>query len=100
MLRAVWETGRMRYQIVDIPVSLLQLSKGRNPLPVGTRINRRSLGADVVSNGEVLYRVHFDGSDGKCSIRNLRMADCDLLLEWEKLREPAAVVPGPETAEV
>lgn len=99
MLRAIWETGRMRYQIVDIPVALLELLASCEPLPVGKRPNRQSLGADVIKDGEIAYRVHFDGSDGKCSIRNLRMKDCDLLLEWEKLREPAAVMPSAETTE-
>ncbi len=92
MLRAIWEPQTMRYQLVDIPVDLLRLLMGCRPLPVGKRITRPSLGADVVREGETLFRVHFDGSDGKCQIRNLRMQDCKLLLEWEKLREPTVIV--------
>jgi hypothetical protein len=96
MLRAIWEPQTMRYQLVDIPVELLRLLAGCEPAPVGRRVTRRSLGADVVRDGETLFRVHFDGSDGKCQIRNLRMRDCTLLLEWEKLREPTAIMPGAE----
>jgi hypothetical protein len=96
MLRAIWELQTMRYQLVDIPVDLLRSLAGCKPEPVGKRVTRRSLGADVVRDGQTLFRVHFDGSDGKCQIRNLRMQDCELLLEWEKLREPTAIMPGPE----
>jgi hypothetical protein len=96
MLRAIWEPQTMRYQLVDIPVDLLRLLGECQPLSVGKRVSRRSLSADIVREGETLFRVHFDGSDGKCQIRNLRIQDCKLLLEWEKLREPTAIVPGPE----
>lgn len=86
----------MRYQLVDIPIDLLRLLAGCEPAPVGRRVTRRSLGADVVRDGETLFRVHFDGSDGKCLIRNLQLRDCAPLVEWEKLREPTAITPGPE----
>lgn len=33
--------------------------------------------------GETLFRVHFDASDGKCSIRNLRVSDCEMLSKWD-----------------
>ncbi|MGH6853080.1 MAG: hypothetical protein ACREDJ_07800, partial [Methylocella sp.] len=77
----------MRYQLVDIPVDLLRLVAASTPQPVGKRVTRRSLGADIVRKGDILFRVHFDGSDGKCQIRGLRIADCKLLLEWEKKRQ-------------
>ena len=95
MLRAIWEPHTIRYQLVDIPVGLLRLLAACEPAPVGRRVTRRSLGADVVRHGQTLFRVHFDGSNGKCQIRNLRMRDCTLLLEWEKLREPTAIMPDP-----
>jgi hypothetical protein len=99
MLRAVWDKDRMSYQLVDIPISLLRLLANVNPQPVGKRVGRRSLGADVTQNSEVAFHVHFDGSDGKCQIRNLRLADCKLLLQWEKLRERAVLTPTPEDPE-
>jgi hypothetical protein len=64
MLRAIWEPQTMRYQLVDIPVELLRLLSECRPQPVGRRLTRRSLGADVVREGVTLFRVHFDGSDG------------------------------------
>jgi hypothetical protein len=96
MLRAIWEPQTMRYQLVDIPVDLLRLLADCKPEPVGKRVTRQSLGADVVRDGETVFRVHFDGSDGKCQIRNLRIEDCKLLLEWEKFREPTMITPGSE----
>ncbi|HEV2098818.1 MAG TPA: hypothetical protein VGR45_07810 [Stellaceae bacterium] len=94
MLRAVWSVDLVRYQLVDIPVSLLRLLANCEPAPVGRRTGRRSLGADVLRDRHIAFHVHFDGSDGKCQIRGLRIEDCKLLLEWEKLREPSAVPAG------
>jgi hypothetical protein len=87
MLRAVWEAEMMCYQLVDIPVDLLRLLANCDPMPVGRRPGRQSLGADVFREDHIAFRVHFDGSDGKCQIRNLRVQDCKLLLEWEKRRK-------------
>lgn len=86
MLRTVWGKELLRYQLVDIPVDLLRLIGESTPTPVGKRTGRQSLGADVLQNGEVAFRVHFDGSDGKCSVRRLSVKRCALLLEWEKKR--------------
>jgi len=91
MLRAVWSAGLVRHQLVDIPVALLRLLANCEPAPVGRRTGRRSLGADVLHEGRIAFHVHFDGSDGKRQIRGLRVEDCKLLLEWEKVREPSAV---------
>lgn len=93
MLRAIWEPQTMRYQLVDIPVDLLRLMANCSPAPLAKRLTRRSLGADITRDGEILFRVHFDGSDGKCQIRKLRIQDCKLLLEWEKLREATPIIP-------
>lgn len=98
MLRAIWGRDRMSYQLVDIPVDLLQLLGASSPQPVGRRSGRRSLGADVMRNEEIAFHVHFDGSDGKCQIRNLRLADCTLLMRWEKLRE-RVLTPTPRDPE-
>lgn len=53
--------------------------------PVGRRNGRQSLGADVRRGDELLYHVHFDGSDGKCQVRNLHLKYCAVLLEWDLL---------------
>jgi Type II site-specific deoxyribonuclease len=85
MLRTIWTKELVRYQLVDIPVSLLRLLANCEPVPVGKRTGRQSLGADVFREGHL--HVHFDGSDGKCQIRGLRVADCKLLQEWKKKRQ-------------
>ena len=83
MLRAVWELPLIHYQPVEIPVSLLRLMANSTFASVGKRTGRRSIGADVVQDGAVLYHVHFDGSDGKCQIRNLDVKYCEMLSEWD-----------------
>ena len=96
MLRAVWGPRLMHYQLVEIPVPLLQLLETAAPQPVGNRVGRQSLAPDVRRGDEVVFRVHFDASDGKCSIRNLRMQNCHLLREWDKERVASAIVADPD----
>jgi hypothetical protein len=81
MLRAVWGPDEINYQLVDVPIRLLQKIRAFEALPVGRRKGRRSLGFDVVESGEVLFHVHFDGADGKCQVRNLRVDRCIMLAE-------------------
>jgi hypothetical protein len=84
MLRAIWTLPIVRYQLVEIPVELLGRMRAARLEPVGKRTGRQSLGADVLGNGgEPLFHVHFDGSDGKCQIRNLGIANCELLTTWD-----------------
>lgn len=85
MLRAVWQLPLIRYQLLEIPIERLKLIGKAHFEPVGKRKGRQSLGADVFRKGELLFHVHFDGSDGKCSIRNLPVDDCARLLDWELL---------------
>ncbi len=96
MLGAVWAQFTMRYQLGDIPVPLIRLLGGSEPVEVGKRGGRRSLAADVFRGSEIVFRVHFDGPDGKCSVRNLRLENCTVLLQWEKAREAAVIIPAPE----
>lgn len=84
MLRSVWTLPVVRYQLVEIPVDLLASMREARFEAVGRRSGRQSLGADVYGPGtDPLFHVHFDGSDGKCQIRNLRVSSCALLTEWE-----------------
>ena len=83
MLRAVWRLPLVRYQLLEIPIDSLRLIGTSNVVAVGQREGRQSLGADVILDGEVLFHVHFDGSDGKCSVRGLRVSNCVLLQEWD-----------------
>jgi hypothetical protein len=52
-------------------------------MPVGKLSDRQSLGADVYQEGRKVFHVHFDGTDGKCQIRGLAVADCQLLFMWD-----------------
>jgi len=86
MFRAVWEGEAVRYQLVEIPVETLKQIDKVVLEKVGRRKGRQSLGADVIRYGERVFRVHFDASDGKCSIRNLGIQHCILLEEWDVRR--------------
>ncbi|HET9178654.1 MAG TPA: hypothetical protein VFQ24_09905 [Terriglobia bacterium] len=86
MLRAVWDPQAIQYQLVEIPVEKLRLVAAANLGPVGHRAGRQSLGADVLDQGGKICRVHFDASDGKCSIRGLGVRHCVLLESWEVRR--------------
>jgi type II restriction enzyme len=83
MLRAVWELPLIHYQLVEIPVNLLRLIRTADLKPVGKRGGRKSLGADVLRKGDKVFHVHFDGSDGKCQVRNLPVRKCVMLQEWD-----------------
>lgn len=86
MFRAVWNPQAIQYQLVEIPVEKLRLIATANPEPVGHRRGRQSLGADVTEEGDRLFRVHFDASDGKCSVRGLGLKHCVVLESWEVRR--------------
>jgi Type II site-specific deoxyribonuclease len=86
MLRTIWSPTTIHYQLVEIPVEMLRLiGKGRVE-PVGHRRGRQSLGADVTRRAEKLFHVHFDASDGKCSVRGLGLEHCVVLEEWDVRR--------------
>jgi len=86
MLRAIWLAQRtaLRYQVVQIPITLLRLKANVTAVGVGRRSGRRSLGGDVYDAGERVFHVHFDGADGKCQIRGLLVSRCRMLLEWDQ----------------
>ena len=83
MLRAIWGRPLIHYQLLEIPVSLLEKIVTADFGEVGRRAGRRSLGADVKEGNEKLFHVHFDASDRKCSIRDLHVKHCTMLLEWD-----------------
>lgn len=84
MLRAIWAPSAINYQLVDVPIRLLEKMATSEALPVGRRKGRRSLGFDVTDGDEILFHVHFDGADGKCQIRNLAVDHCVVLDRWEQ----------------
>jgi len=83
MLRAIWEPPVIHYQLVEIPISLLKLIETAELQPVGRRKGRQSLGADVRSRESKVFHVHFDGSDGKCQVRDLDVRLCHMLEQWD-----------------
>ena len=83
MLRAIWLLPLVHYQLLEIPIDDLRLLEFAEFAGVGKRQSRQSLGANIILNDQILFRVHFDGSDGKCSIRNLKVRNCLMLQEWE-----------------
>jgi hypothetical protein len=86
MLRAVWKLPLMHYDLLEIPTATLKLIRTATFKEVGNRAGSRSLGADVFDeSGNVLFHVHFDASDRKCSIRNMPVRNCASLLAWEIL---------------
>lgn len=84
MLRAVWASDQIDYQLVDVPINLLQKMRRFEALPVGRRHGRQSLGFDVTERGQILFHVHFDGADGKCQVRGLLVDRCIMLSEWQQ----------------
>jgi type II restriction enzyme len=84
MVRAIWQESAFHYQLVEIPLQLLTRMKKARFSEVGTRRERRSLAADVTDHGEKIFRVHFDGADGKCQIHGLLINRCRTLREWQQ----------------
>lgn len=84
MMRAIWRADHIHYQVLDIPPDLLRLMKTADIAPVGKRPGRGSLAGYVKIDGESVFRVHFDGADGKCQIHNLLVGRCRMLLEWDQ----------------
>ncbi len=82
MLRAIWGPSAFDYQLLVIPLELLKRIADVTVQPVGRRPGRQSLAADVHGPSGKLFRVHFDGADGKCQIRGLSVSTCQMLAEW------------------
>jgi type II restriction enzyme len=84
MIRAIWKTAAFDYQLMEIPLDLLQRMTTADFLEVGTRKGRRSFAGDVSERGEKLFRVHFDGADGKCQVHGLLVNRCQMLRTWSQ----------------
>lgn len=84
MLRAMWKNPpEFYYQLISIPISLLSRIQTAELAEVGVRKGRRSIGGDINEGDNLAFHVHFDGADGKCQIRNLDVAKCCLLDQWD-----------------
>lgn len=84
MLRAIWQENAVHYQLIEIPLTILKRIADTTVLPVGKRSGRKSMAADVYDQGEKVFRVHFDGADGKCQIHRLPVKRCRMLIEWDQ----------------
>jgi hypothetical protein len=84
MLRAIWRPNPVYYQLIEIPLDLLKLIADVTVLAVGRRLGRHSMAADVYAQDSKIFRIHFDGADGKCQIHRLPVRLCRMLLEWKQ----------------
>lgn len=84
MLRAIWRQKAIHYQLLEIPLDLLKRIGAITISPVGHRAGRQSMASDVYDKDEKIFRVHFDGADGKCQIHHLPVARCKMFLEWDQ----------------
>jgi hypothetical protein len=84
MLRAIWRNEMLHYQLVEIPLDLLKLMANFTVSLVGKREGRKSMATDIYYEKEKVFRVHFDGADGKCQIHRLPINYCHMLLEWDQ----------------
>jgi hypothetical protein len=82
MIRAIWGPSSFDYQLLEIPLELLHRLESASFAEVGKRSGRRSFAAAVVEDEQTLFRVHFDGADGKCQIHCLLVSHCRMLRTW------------------
>lgn len=84
MLRAIWGSDEVDYQLIDVPLTLLERMRTCEALPVGRREGRKSLAFDVKDGTNTMFHVHFDGADGKCQVQRLKIEYCIMLSEWKQ----------------
>ncbi len=85
MLRAIWQhKSLIHYQLIEIPLGVLRLVQNTEVQPVGKRPGRQSMAADIFDNDQRVFRVHYDGADGKCQIHRLSIDRCLMLAEWDQ----------------
>jgi len=83
MLRAVWERPVIHYQVLDIPINLLRMIEGAQLEYTGRRTTRKSMTSDIFREGRKVFQVYFDAADGKCQIKRLPVAECQILTSWD-----------------
>ena len=55
-----------------------------NDVAAALKLSKGGLYHHFQSKDEILFHIHFDGADGKCQLRNLRVDRCIMLGEWEQ----------------
>jgi len=84
MIRAVSLENAIEYALIEIPLQLLRMMANAEFRAVGKRPGRRSIAAHVMDGEERVFRVHFDGADGKCQVQDLLVERCLLLRRWQQ----------------
>jgi hypothetical protein len=79
MIRAVWDKPVIHYQLIDIPITLLRKIAGTELTVVERRKGKQSLAANIYEEDKKVFRVLFDAADGKCTVRNLQISECQVL---------------------
>jgi len=51
---------------------------------IGKEKRQAGLSASVLHLEVPLFNIRFDGADGKCQVKNLRLDCCNMLLEWDQ----------------
>jgi hypothetical protein len=83
MLRAIWERPVIHYQLIDIPITILQRIEGAELTTVERRKGKQSLAADIFDDDKKVFRLLFDAADGKCTVRNLLVSECQILTTFD-----------------
>lgn len=84
MLRALRGPAVIHYQLIEIPLDLLRRMANVTLTAVRKRAGRPSLAAEVWEQDDKLFRVHFDGADGRCQVSGLPLNRCRALLIWDQ----------------
>lgn len=71
-----------RYDLVEIPVALLQQIEGLAPQDFSARTANGSSSAGVMHGGEEAFRLRLDGSVEKVTISGLLMEHCKVHASW------------------
>lgn len=83
MLRAIWDRPVIHYQLVDIPIMILRRIEGKKLETVERRKGKQSLATDIYDKDRKVFRVLFDAADGKCTVRNLLVSECQILTTFD-----------------
>lgn len=75
-------TGTVRYELWEIPIDVLRAASTLQVDDFGSVTKAHGVTAMVRSRKEALYRLVFDGSDQKITIRDLKVGRCKLHAAW------------------
>lgn len=76
------QTGSVRYDLVEIPVGLLLAAEHLTTADFGAITRAGGTTARVRVEGTELYRLVFDGSDQKITVRNIQVDRCIVHGSW------------------